>query len=423
MAECFYWHDAAYDRRRVNVTAYKPHMCRFVDEPSGCRKAERCPFAHNDFERRYHPDRFGKETCRDFLRGDCPRRYCTFRHHVSRKVSVALEQVDCMADKEMLQFVLKISDERGRALCDKLLRRFGHGKKHSGWKLEGFDPRGRDDQKVRFVAMRVEAVKKRLKMMGEKKWAASLKTCSLRDMMSGVRKVAEEMRERCRAGGNSNGLGEDANSGGACNAGFVENGGEVHRLIRSVFSNTNWSCHSQEGDNPFLVTPDNQNDAVSALERLVHCLVEDGRVGAHGNGNGHGHGHGIGPVAGATSIVTTSNMTSTSTSNSKEAEHGGSNTSCGGTTEASIGEKKAERAESRFDGERKDEQQQDDEQGFGGAEEEDEEETVGDTKATVRSMVTRSMNKAAVGRKRGTEEEDEEGQDEDVDDEGQVVVV
>ena len=257
VAECFYYHSIESDRRRVNVAVYKPHMCRFIEEAGGCRKADRCPFAHNDFERRYHPDRYGKETCRDFLRGDCPRRYCTFRHEVSNKVQVALEQMGAMNDKELLQLVLKIDEQNGRALCEKLLRRFGHGKKHSGWKLEGFNPKGRDDQKVKYVVSRVEEVKKALRLAGEKKWAASLKTTSLRDMMSGVRKVAEEMRERCRAENNQ----------------ASDMGSEVHRLIRSVFSNTNWSCHSQEGDNPFLVTPDNQNEAVTAIERLVELLL------------------------------------------------------------------------------------------------------------------------------------------------------
>lgn len=161
-----------------------------------------------------------------------------------------------MNDKELLQLVLKISDPRGRALCEKLLRRFGHGKKHSGWKLEGFFPHGREDQKVKYVTARVEEVKRALKATGEKKWAASLKTSSLRDMMSGVRKVAEEIRERCRS--------DDS---------YVESGSEIHRLIRAVFSNTNWSCHSQEGDNPFLVTPENQNDAMTALEKLITIML------------------------------------------------------------------------------------------------------------------------------------------------------
>lgn len=232
-------------------------MCRFVDDPSGCRKGDRCPFSHNDFERRYHPDRFGKETCRDYLRSECPRRYCTFRHQVSQKVEVALGEMHSMSDKEMLQLVLKMDEDRGRSLCDKLLRRFGHGKKHSGWKLEGFSQL-KDDATLKEVSSRVDRVKRRLKGAGEKKWAASLKTCSLRDMMGGVRKVAEEMRERCRL--------DDR---------YVENGAsEIHRLIRSVFSNTNWSCHSMEGDNPFLVTPDNQHDALGALERLVAIVVE-----------------------------------------------------------------------------------------------------------------------------------------------------
>jgi hypothetical protein len=255
-AECFYFHSPAVDRRRGNFSMYKPHMCRFIEEAGGCRKADRCPFAHNDFERRYHPDRFGKETCRDFLRGDCPRRYCTFRHEVSGKVEMAIIQIDAMNDKELLQLVLKVSEAKGRALSEKLLRRFGHGKKHSGWRLEGFNPAGRDDQKVKFVSSRVEGIKKLLRSMGEKKWATTLKTSSLRDMMSGVRKVAEEVRERHR---------DDQLRGPA--------GAEMHRLIRAVFSSTNWSCHSQEGDNPFLVTPENQNDAVTALERLVEMIV------------------------------------------------------------------------------------------------------------------------------------------------------
>lgn len=162
-----------------------------------------------------------------------------------------------MSDKEMLQLVLKMDEERGRSLCDKLLRRFGHGKKHSGWKLEGFS-QSKDDACLKEVSTRVDRVKRRLRGAGEKKWAASLKTCSLRDMMSGVRKVAEEMRERCRL--------DDR---------YVENSAsEIHRLIRSVFSNTNWSCHSMDGDNPFLVTPDNQLDALAALERLVSMFVE-----------------------------------------------------------------------------------------------------------------------------------------------------
>lgn len=252
------------DRRRINVVTYKPHMCRFVEEAGGCRKGDRCPFSHNDFERRYHPDRFGKETCRDFLRGDCPRRFCTFRHEVSSKVEIALGQIDAMNDKEMLQLVLKIDDAKGRGLCEKLLRRFGHGKKHSGWKLDGFNPHGRDDQKVKFVTARVEEVKRQLRAAGEKKWASTLKTSSLRDMMSGVRKVAEEIRERCRGDEN-----------------YVEAGSDTHRLIRAVFSNTNWSCHSQEGDNPFLVTPENQNDAMTALEKLVGAMLTKGS----GNGN------------------------------------------------------------------------------------------------------------------------------------------
>lgn len=255
-SECFYYHAMDTDRRRPNLSLYKPHMCRFIDEVGGCRKGDRCPFSHNDFERRYHPDRFGKETCRDFLRGDCPRKYCTFRHEVSGKVEMALSQMDAMNDKELLQLVLKITEPKGRALCEKLLRRFGHGKKHSGWKLDGFNPHGRDDQKVKYVTARVELVKRALKAAGEKKWASSLKTNSLRDMMSGVRKVAEEIRERCRGDEN-----------------YSEGGSECHRLIRAVFSNTNWSCHSQEGDSPFLVTPENQNDAMTALEKLVEVMI------------------------------------------------------------------------------------------------------------------------------------------------------
>lgn len=254
--ECFYYHPNSEDRRRGNCMLYKPHMCRFVEEAGGCRKGDRCPFSHNDFERRYHPDRFGKETCRDFLRGDCPRKYCTFRHEVSGNVELAISQIDSMNDKELLQLVLKISENQGRALSDKLMRRFGHSKKHSGWRLEGFNPQGRDDQKVKYVSVRVDGLKKLLRVAGEKKWAATLKTSSLRDMMSGCRKVAEEIRERYR----DDQLRKDG-------------GNEMHRLIRAVFSSTNWSCHSQEGDNPFLVTPENQNDAVTALERLIEIIV------------------------------------------------------------------------------------------------------------------------------------------------------
>lgn len=181
---------------------------------------------------------------------------------MSRKVEIALAQLDAMADKEVLQLVLKLSESRGRGLCDKLLRRFGHAKKHSGWRLEGFAEGGRqrDDAHVREVANRVEVIRRRLRTAGEKKWAATLKTSGLRDMMSGVRKVAEEMRERCRA-----------------DVRYVDStASEPHRLIRAVFSNTNWSCHSHEGDNPFLVTPDNQSEAVTALERLVDCMVDAG---------------------------------------------------------------------------------------------------------------------------------------------------
>lgn len=276
-ADCFYYHAVETDRRRAAVGSYRPHMCRFVEEAGGCRKGDRCPFAHNDFERRYHPDRFGKETCRDFLRGDCPRKYCTFRHEVSDKVEKAISAIDAMCDKEVLQLVLKLSDARGRALSEKLVRRFGHGKKHSGWKLEGFNPRGRDDQKVKHVTSRVEEVKRRLRAAGERKWAASLKTSSLRDMMSGVRKVAEEMRERgYRAAAGD----EEAR---ACV------GPETQRLIRAVFSNTNWSCHSQEGDNPFVVTPENQSDAMTALERLVDKHVAAAGESKEQGGNQNAH--------------------------------------------------------------------------------------------------------------------------------------
>jgi hypothetical protein len=96
-----------------------------VEEAGGCRKSDRCPFAHNDFERRYHPDRFGNDFFRNFLRGECPRRYCTFKHEVSGKVELAVTQMDLMNKKELLQLVLKISDVKGRALSEKLLRRFG----------------------------------------------------------------------------------------------------------------------------------------------------------------------------------------------------------------------------------------------------------------------------------------------------------
>ncbi|KAI0566860.1 hypothetical protein FGB62_5g031 [Gracilaria domingensis] len=277
--DCFYYHSMETDRRRANVSMYKPHMCRFIDDAAGCRKADRCPFSHNDFERRYHPDRFGKETCRDYLRGDCPRRYCTFRHEVSSNVQVSLLHMQQMNDKELLQLVLKIPEAQGRALCEKLLRRFGHAKKHSGWRLQGFDPRGRDDQKIKFVSARVDQVKRALKAAGEKKWASTLKTSSLRDMMSGVRKVAEEVRERCRA---DERYGATATDGGSQ---------EVHRLIRAIFSNTNWSCHSQEGDNPFLVTPENQNDAMTALEKLVHIVVicnQDKQQAAMSNAENNG---------------------------------------------------------------------------------------------------------------------------------------
>lgn len=279
-AECFYYHAVESDRRRANVSMYRPHMCRFVEEAGGCRKGDRCPFSHNDFERRYHPDRFGKETCRDFLRGDCPRRYCTFRHEVSSKVEISIAQIDAMTDKEVLQLVLKISDAKGRCLSEKLVRRFGHGKKHSGWRLDGFNPRGREDQKVKYVSARVDAVKRTLRNSGERKWAASLKTSSLRDMMSGVRKVAEEIRERYYKSDHSK----------------ADPGPDMQRLIRAVFSNTNWSCHSQEGDNPFIVTPDNQNDALTALERLVdqvvarqQNVVQQQQMGRAGNSRASSH--------------------------------------------------------------------------------------------------------------------------------------
>lgn len=175
--------------------------------------------------------------------------------------------MDAMNDKELLQLVLKIDEQKGRALCEKLLRRFGQGRKHSGWKLEGFNPHGREELKVKYVTGRVEQVKNMLKAAGEKKWASSLKTSSLRDMMSGVRKVAEEVRERCR---------KDEK--------YVESGSDVHRLIRAVFSNTNWSCHSQEGDNPFLVTPENQNDAMTALEKLVKIVLRESQSGGAKSG-------------------------------------------------------------------------------------------------------------------------------------------
>ncbi len=268
--DCFYYHAVETDRRRAAVGSYRPYMCRFVGEASGCRKGDRCPFAHNDFERRYHPERFGKETCRDFLRNDCPRRFCTFRHEVSGKVESAINAIDSMTDKEMLQLVLKLSDARGRALSEKLARRFGYGKKNSGWCLVGFDLYNGEEQKANFLSDGVEEIKRRLREAGEGKWASILKTLSLRDMMSGVRKVTEEIRERIYKNGKYH----------------SEMGFETQRLIRVVFSNANWSCHSHEGDNPFVVTPENQIEAVTALGRLVEkfLFVPDNKNNFQGSG-------------------------------------------------------------------------------------------------------------------------------------------
>lgn len=250
-AECFYYHSLETDRRRACVTRYRPYMCRFIGEAGGCWKGDRCPFAHNDFERRYHPDRFGKETCRDFLRDDCPRRYCTFRHEVSAAVQAAVTAIDAMQDKELLQLVLRLSDVRGRALSEKLARRFGFGRKHAGWRLDGFGPN--PAQVEPGLAAAVDGIRVTLRSKGERKWAAILKTLALRDMISGVRKVTEEIRERLLRR-------------------TPELAVDTQRLIRTVFSNANWSCHSHEGDNPFVVTPNNQADAVAALAKLTQKL-------------------------------------------------------------------------------------------------------------------------------------------------------
>eukprot|EP00172_Hildenbrandia_rubra_P001079 Plantae.Rhodophyta-Hildenbrandia_rubra.ctg1645.p1 GENE.Plantae.Rhodophyta-Hildenbrandia_rubra.ctg1645~~Plantae.Rhodophyta-Hildenbrandia_rubra.ctg1645.p1 ORF type:complete len:203 (-),score=42.68 Plantae.Rhodophyta-Hildenbrandia_rubra.ctg1645:215-823(-) len=155
-----------------------------------------------------------------------------------------------MDDKEMLQFVLKIEEIKGRPLHEKMMRRFcgaGH-RKHSGWKLEGCD-----DGQVRYLMGRVGGIKRRLKVGGETRWANLIRVTGLRDMMSGVRKVTEEIRETLKRGMDK---GEDAN-----------------KMIRMVFSNTNWSCHSQEGANPFIVTPRSQNDALTSLENLVEHVI------------------------------------------------------------------------------------------------------------------------------------------------------
>eukprot|EP00173_Palmaria_palmata_P001359 Plantae.Rhodophyta-Palmaria_palmata.ctg17509.p1 GENE.Plantae.Rhodophyta-Palmaria_palmata.ctg17509~~Plantae.Rhodophyta-Palmaria_palmata.ctg17509.p1 ORF type:complete len:286 (+),score=57.50 Plantae.Rhodophyta-Palmaria_palmata.ctg17509:42-860(+) len=127
--------------------------------------------------------------------------------------------------------------------------------KNRGWVLEGFLPRGSDDRKkVKFISARIEALKAVLKDSDESRWATILQTKSLQDMMCCVRKLAEEVRERAKI--------DTSISQTERNA--------IFGLARSIIVSTNWSCHAKEGNNPSVVTPENQNQAIFHLER---CLV------------------------------------------------------------------------------------------------------------------------------------------------------
>lgn len=260
-ADCFDFHPSANDRRRQNTDSYSPRMCSHIAQPGGCKMAGRCGRAHNMWETRFHPEKFQKDLCRHHLRGGCTKRWCPFRHEMSAVVRETANNLNALEGDDILQLLQNISLEKRQLVRSMIVRVNGNGgpasavqKRHCGWRLEGFVPNGREEQKVKFLTARVDGLKHLLRDADQKSLSTILKTSSLRDMMSSARKLAEELRERGRVDN-------------------VSRGAEVHRLVRAVCAGTNWSCHSEEGDNPFLVTPENQNDAITSLTRLVELFT------------------------------------------------------------------------------------------------------------------------------------------------------
>lgn len=281
MGECFYWHDAAGDRRRSATGTYSPAWCRYI--PHGvCRFGDGCHHAHNRWEVRFHPSRVHQTTCRDWIKGACTRRFCSYVHEVEPKVATVLRHCAELDDREMVQAVLRMPEPMALSLLQKLQRRIAGSKRNNGWVLEGMSRRP-DDPVFCGLAARVAAVKHRLRLGGHAKLSSLLKTTTLRDMMNSVRKVAEEVRETGRgaaaaaAGGMGGGGGGlhmmAAGSGGGGGGGGPS--GSMQSLVRGIFTNTNWSMHAEEHgetDTPFRVNGANQSDAVAKLERLAAML-------------------------------------------------------------------------------------------------------------------------------------------------------
>lgn len=122
-----------------------------------------------------------------------------------------------------------------------------------GYKLEQFNNRNPEKMK-KSVVDEVSKIKQKLQNAGKREWAEQLRVSSLKDSMSSVRKFAEHIQKT-----------------------HPKSDFPLDKYYRNVRHLTNWSCHAESGWNPFIVTPDNQREAVSNLDSMLKLLLPSDR--------------------------------------------------------------------------------------------------------------------------------------------------
>lgn len=163
-----------------------------------------------------------------------------------------VKAVEKLTRQQLQQLVKKISKRKARILNDVLRERIFRNT-FKGYKLKEFH-KGQPEQTKKRILERVTEVKNKLLDAGKRDWAEQLKTSSLKDAMSSIRKFAEDIWKN-----------------------HVESKPELGHLFRKVKYNTNWSCHAESGDNPFTVTPHNQHEAVQSLNCMLKLVLPQNR--------------------------------------------------------------------------------------------------------------------------------------------------
>ncbi len=164
-----------------------------------------------------------------------------------------LDEIETLTRRQLQHLARNISRPRAHTLNETLRNRVGYRGYH-GYREESFDRKDPRRMKSRILDM-VSDVKKQLTAAGKVDWARQLRVASLKDGMCSVRKFGEHLHKN-----------------------HQDSAPEFDALFAKLRHNTNWSCHAELGDRPFIVTPDNQKEAVRCLQQMLRLVLLSRRV-------------------------------------------------------------------------------------------------------------------------------------------------